>query len=183
MEPEFKKYLGDKKDYIALIKVSSKDYAKTNIKLVKYLTEEKKIPGVYITLNKPFSTIKKIFEKEGVDTRIIIFIDAVTKLTKFEVEKTKECLYIGSPEKMSDISIAMDQAVKALPGKNKFIFFDSLSTLLLYNNPLSVGRFIHFLSTKIRFWGVEGIIISLKRDKDKALIDQLSQFCDIEMNM
>ncbi|MBS3145669.1 hypothetical protein J4414_02605 [Candidatus Woesearchaeota archaeon] len=179
----YKKKLGDKKNYVALVEVNSKNYEKTNMGLIKYFTEEENIPGVYVTLNKPFDHVKKRLSDNGVDTTVIIFIDAVTKLANGSVEKTEDCLFIGSPEKMSDISIAMDQAVNALPGKEKFIFFDSLSILLLYNQPITVARFIHFLSNKIRLWGVKGIIISLRKKKDKELINELLQFCDIEMNI
>jgi hypothetical protein len=31
----------------------------------------------------------------------------------------------------------------------------------------------------MRVWKVKGIIISLERDADKELIEELSQFCDV----
>lgn len=176
---DFDKEVKNLKEFIVLATVSAKNYQKTNIELVKHLTKKKKIPGVYVTLNKSFSAMKSIFEKAKVDTRMIIFIDAVTKTAGGKIAKTKNCLFIGNPENLSDISIAMDQAVRALPGKEKFLFFDSLSTLLLYNNVETVVRFIHFLSGKMRVWKVKGIIISLERKADKELIEELSQFCDV----
>ncbi len=179
---DFDKEVKNLKEFIALATVSAEEYQKTNIQLVKHLTKEKNIPGVYVTLNKPFDIMKNILEKGGVDTRMIIFIDAVTKTASGNVSKTKNCLFIGNPENLSDISVAMDQAVRALPGKEKFLFFDSLSTLLLYNSVGTVARFIHFLAGKMRVWKVKGIIISLERDADKELIEELSQFCDVVMD-
>lgn len=176
---EFDREVKDLKEFIALATVSAKDYQKTNIQLVKHLTKKKNIPGVYVTLNKPFVTMKSVLEKNGVDTKMIIFIDAVTKTAGGKITKTKNCLFIGNPENLSDVSVAMDQAVRALPGKEKFLFFDSLSTLLVYNSVQTVARFIHFLAGKMRVWKVKGIIISLERDADKDLIDELSQFCDV----
>ena len=123
-----------------------------------------------------------MFVKIGIDTRMIIFIDAVTKTAGGEIEKKKECLFIGNPEKLSDISVAMDQAVTAIAGKEKFLFFDSLSTLLLYNKPLTVARFIHFLAGKMRVWKVKGIIISLEKESDKELIEELMQVCDVKID-
>ena len=72
----------------------------------------------------------------------------------------------------------MDQAVRAVPGKEKFLFFDSLNTLLIYNAVGTVARFIHFLATKMRVWGVKGIIISLQKESNKELIDEIEQLCD-----
>ncbi|QQG38706.1 MAG: hypothetical protein HYS32_03835 [Candidatus Woesearchaeota archaeon] len=180
---KFKENIKDLEEYIALVTVDSEYYQDTNLNLVKHLVEEQNIPGVYVTLNKPYKTVEKLFTKNGIDLRLIIFIDAVTRTAGSKVEKTDKCLFIGSPEKMSDISIAMDQAVKSLPGKDKFVFFDSLSTLLLYNNPITVARFIHFLTNKIRMWGVKGVVISLQKEKDKDLIDELSQFCDFVLDV
>lgn len=176
---EFEKKLGSLKEYIALATVSASSYDKTNMKLIKHLTSEEKTPGVYITLNKPYTTLSALFKKNKIDERMVIFVDAVTKLSGMEIKKTKGCLFVGSPEKLSDISIAMDQAVRAVPTKQKFVFFDSLSTLLLYNNAETVARFIHFLAGKMRAWKVKGIIISLEKNKNEDLINKLSQLCDV----
>jgi len=167
---------------VVLATVSAKNYQKTNNKLIKYLTQKVNIPGVYVTLNKPYETVSNIFNKEKIDTRLIIFIDAITKTTHEKIKKTKNCLFIGTPENLSDISISMDQAVTSLPGKEKFLFFDSLSTLLIYNDVTTVARFIHFLSGKMRAWKVTGIIISLQKKGNEDLINELLQFCDIRLD-
>lgn len=178
---DFKEKLQDLKEYVALATVDSKDYQKTNIKIIRHLTNEQNIPGVYVTLNRPYETMNKVLKGKGVDTKMVIFIDAVTKIVGGNVKKKGNCLYIGSPEKLSDISIAMDQAVRSLP-QEKFVFFDSLSILLLYNNPKMVAKFVHFLSGKMRVWHVRGIIISLRKEEDKKLIKELMQFCDVELD-
>ncbi len=179
---EFENKVKDLKQYIALATVDPKNYQKTNLEIIKHLTGEKNIPGVYITLNKPFETMQGIFKKSKIDTNLIIFIDAVTKTAGGKTEKTDKCLFIGSPENLSDISMAMDQAIRSLPSKERFVFFDSLSTLLLYNEVETVARFIHFLSGKMRVWKVEAVIVSLRKEKDKELIDELTQFCDVKFD-
>lgn len=179
IKEEFKEKLKDLKQYVALATVGAKHYQKTNLEIIRHLINNENIPGVYVTLNKPFETMESILEKEKIDTKMIIFIDAVTKTAGGKIEKTEKCLFIGAPDNLSDISIAMDQAVRALPSKNKFVFFDSLSTLLIYNDISTVARFIHFLAGKMRVWKVKGIIVSLRKEKDKELINELTQFCDV----
>ncbi|HLC72188.1 MAG TPA: hypothetical protein VJH37_01235 [Candidatus Nanoarchaeia archaeon] len=179
----FEKSLSGVEEYVALATVDAEHYQQTNIDLVKFLTEVDETPGVYVTLNKPFSTMEDLFKKNSVNTDMIIFIDAVTRTTGGSTEKTNKCLFIGSPENLSDVSLAMDQAVRAIPGEKKFLFFDSLSTLLIYNKPITVAKFIHFLSGKMRMWRVKGIIISLEKESDKELLSELSQFCDIRLDL
>ncbi len=165
-------------EYIALVLVDAKSYQQKTIDIIKRLTEEENTPGVYVTLNKPFQTTQRILGDAGVDTRKIIFIDGITQTAGGKISKTHNCLYIGSPEKLNDIGMAIDQAVRSIPSKNKFVFFDSLSTLLLYNRSGTVGRFSHFLTGKMRIWKVKGVIISLEKESDQVLINELTQFCD-----
>lgn len=179
IKEELKEKLKDLKQYVALATIDAKRYQKTNLEIIRHLIDTENIPGVYVTLNKPFETMESILKKEKIDTGMIIFIDAVTKTAGGKVEKTDKCLYIGAPDNLSDISIAMDQAVRALPSKGRFVFFDSLSTLMVYNNVSTVARFIHFLAGKMRVWKVKGIIVSLRKEKDQELIDELMQFCDV----
>ena len=170
--------LANLKDYIALVLVDAENYQKKSVELIKEFTEKENIPGVYVTLNKPFSTMQRILEDAGVDTRKIIFIDSITKTAGGRITKTHNCLFIGSPDNLNDIALALDQAVKSVPSEDKFVFFDSLSTLLLYNKSGTVGRFSHFLTGKMRIWKVKGIIISLEKESDPVLINELTQFCD-----
>jgi len=182
IKEEFNEKLKDLKQYVALATIDAKNYHKTNLKIIKHLIDSENIPGVYVTLNKPFENMEGTLKREKIDTKMIIFIDAVTKTAGGKVEKTDKCLYIGAPDNLSDISIAMDQAVRALPSKNRFVFFDSLSTLLVYNDVSTVARFIHFLAGKMRVWKVKGIIVSLRKEKDQELINELMQFCDVTLN-
>jgi len=175
----FQKEVKNLKDYVVLIIVDAKKYQKTNLELIKFLVNEKKVPGVYVTLNKPYETISRTLQNDNVDTRLIIFIDAVTT---GQIGKKKNCLYIGSPEKLSDISVAMDQAVKALP-KEKFVFFDSINTLAIFNKPITVARFVHFLTEKMRQWKIKGIIISLEKGIDEVLINELTSLADSRIDI
>src|SRR3989344_2437576 len=125
-ESELKK-IKDMSNSVIIATVNSKRYQKTNIELIAYLTEKIKIPGVYVTLNKPYATIKELLIKEKVDTKLIIFIDGITKTTGGDIKRTEECLFIGTPENLSDISLAMDQAVNSLQQKDRFLFFDRIN--------------------------------------------------------
>ena len=170
------------KEYVALAVVNAGKYKSTNMSIIKNLVDQD-TPGVYVSLNLPYNTIKKNFSAKKIDTSKIIFIDAITKTAGGKIEKKKDCLFIGSPKNLSDISVSMDQAIMAIPTKDKFLFFDSLSTLLLYNDVKVVAKFVHFLSGKMRVWKVKGIIISLRRKEDKDLIDELETFCDVKLDL
>lgn len=178
LKETFKKEVKSLKDYILLITVDAKSYQKTAIDVVKFLSEQN-IPGVYVTLNKPYEIIQRALANNGVDTRLIIFIDAASRT---DAKKIENCLYIGSLEKLSDLSVAMDQAVKALP-EDRFLIFDSLNTLAIFNKPATMARFVHFLTGKMREWKTKGIIITLEKETEPALLDELTQFSDARVDL
>ncbi len=62
--------------------------------------------------------------------------------------------------------------------ENKFLFLDSLSTLLMYNKPEIVAQFAHFLVTRLRRVGLIGIIISIEKQIDEKLLYLLVEICD-----
>ena len=178
LKAKFKKGVKGLEDYIVLVTVDPNAYQKSNLEIISLLVKDQKTPGVYVTLNKPFNVMQRLLKQNRIDDRFIIFIDGITK-----VEENKNCLFIGSPEKLSDISIAMDQAVSALPTKEKFIFFDSINTLQVFNKPGTVARFVYFLASKIRGWKIKGVIISIRKNVDESLTNELTQFCDARIDL
>lgn len=177
----FRKEVSSLKDYILLLTVDARGYQDNVTDTLRFLINEQHVPGVYVTLNKPYEVIQRNLQNNNIDSRLVIFIDATSRADG--VKKTENCLTIGSPEKLSDISVAMDQAVKALPTDDKFLVFDSINTLSIFNKPVTVARFIHFLVGKIREWKIKGIIVTLEKETERSLLDELTQFSDFRVDL
>lgn len=172
-----------KKPGIILAVASARDYNEANIDFLKFLIYSKNEPGVYLTFNKPFDTMKYILEQENIDPRMIIFIDAITLPSGGKAQDSERCLYLDDLRNLSDLAVIIDEAIDAIPFDNKFLFLDSLSTLLLYNNTGSVAKFVHFLTGKLRSWNLDGIFLSLELESDAEFIEQLTLFCDKRVNL
>ncbi len=181
LKESFKKEIKSLQDYIILLAVDAKNYQKTSIDVLKFLVSDQHIPGVYVTLNKPYEIMLRNLLSSNIDPRLVIFIDATSR--QEGAKKVENCLYIGNPEKLSDLSVAMDQAIKALPTEKKFLIFDSLNTLAIFNKPATVARFIYFLTSKMREWKIMGIILTLEKETDMSLMDELTQFADARINI
>lgn len=171
----------EKEGGIVLVLAKAENYTKAVLKLIEHAVNIKKEPGVYVTLNKPYASMKKLLENK-VDLRMLIFIDVFTQLAGGKLEKSEGVLFLNNAEDLTGLSIALDQAVKSIPTKQKFVFFDSLSTLLIYNKSGSVTKFIHFLTCKMRLWEINGIFISLDEEDDQV-ISKLKMFCDRIMHL
>ncbi len=162
---------------IALILVSTDAYAQTNIRILDIFVNKRKMPGIYITVNKPYKTIVPYLEQKGINTKKLFFIDLITSEISEATEKIDNCLFMESPKSLTDLSIALSEAVKSMPG-DKFIFLDTLSTLLVYNQLTTVTKFAHFLTSKMRQWDINGLLVSMEKETDPNLQAQLAQFCD-----
>lgn len=173
-----KKESGDLDDFLVVVTSSAKGYSKTSAGVIKYF-QKQKIPGIYVTLNKPYDIIERSLKKGGIDTRLIIFIDGATQ--KKQSERVGSTLFVGSPEKLSDISVAIDQSAKSLPSP-RFLFFDSIDSLLVFNNAPTVGRFLHYLSAKIRELKLKGVVISLNSKSNQEILDELTQLSDLRID-
>jgi len=164
---------------ITMVITKAEDYLDLNTDILGELTKESQ-PGVYVTVNKPYSGIVEILDESGVNTDNILFVDAISKETGRGEEDEENVLYMDSPEDLTGLSIVIQEAVESMGDTDKFVFLDSLTTLTIYNETDTVSKFGHYLTGKMRSWdGVEGVIVSLaKEEVEDELIDQMSQFCD-----
>mgnify|MGYP001605979500 CR=1 FL=1 len=166
-----------KKGEIVLVTTSSTKYAATNIEILKYYLNDLNSYGIYVTVNTPSAILLKSLVQKGVNTENLFVIDAITPGSS-EMQRSGNVVFVGSPSALTDISISADSAVKSIAKKDKFLFLDSISTLVLYNESESVTKFAHFLINKMKEWGISGAIISLEKETDEKMLSQLSQFCD-----
>lgn len=167
----------EEKDVILVITPSDElENVKGNI--IRYTNDEFDTKKVYVTIAKPYNTITNILEDKGIDTNQIFFIDCITKTTADSVSEAENCVFMN-PQALTDISIALTQAVEGIgKDKERFLFLDTLSTLMIYNNDKVVGKFAHSVVNKIRDWGIKSVMLTLEKETDDDVISQVEQFCD-----
>ena len=164
---------------VVLFIIDAKKYHKIHPKVLRMIIEERCFAGIYITINKPYNTLIKYLKENGIDTKNIFFIDAISRVVGGTIKMTKDCLYIPSPTQLTDLAIAMTQALESMKHKeNKFIFLDSLSTLLIYNSFEVTSKFVHFIITRLRVFGLVGLIISIEKQIDERMLNILIEMCD-----
>lgn len=176
--PTIQPYLKDiEKNEIVLIVVPGVQLPQIEKDFVKYASQ-KGYYIIYVTANKPYTTMSNIFRKEGIDLDKIFFIDLVTNLVGMDLKRAGNCVFCP-PQALTNLSITIQGVVENLPkDSNKMLFLDSISTLLLYNESTIVTRFAHALITKLREWKVKGTILTLEEEADKKVISQITSFAD-----
>ncbi|MDO8622885.1 MAG: hypothetical protein Q7R52_01460 [archaeon] len=166
-----------KKGEVILLIVSAQKYLSVSMDVLKHYCNTEKNLCVYVSVNKPYTTLMNLIKKEKINSDKLFVIDAITP-TSSQSKGAENVIFTGSPRGLTDISISASSAIKNLPKGDRMLFFDSLSTLLIYNDVGSVTKFAHFLINKMKEWNITGVIISLEKETDAKLSSQLSQFVD-----
>jgi hypothetical protein len=158
---------------VVLVSLDPVSYQQGVMDALKYFSERFGM-GLYITLNKPCTTLQGFFAKGGVPPKRIVFLDSITKTTE---RQTESCVYLGRMRELTDLCIALAKLISERP-EFKFVLLDSVSTLLIYNDTKSVARFCHSVTEKVRSLGLPAALILVEVGEGKDVVAQLAQFCD-----
>ena len=164
--------------YVVLLILNVQQYYEGILEVLKILCNEEKSPGIYITVNRPYGTLKELLRDRGIDTAKLFFIDAISQTVTQPKLVNHHVIYLPNPQSLTDMSLAMNAAAESIPGKTRFLFMDSLSTLLIYNETQTVAKFAHFLTVKMRSLNIKGVFIALRQMLDEELIFEVAQYCD-----
>lgn len=148
-----------------------------NTEIVTHYTAQGGI-CVYVNVSKPYTTLEHRFEKAGADTDNIFYIDCATSLAGADVGRAGNVIF-RNPAELTNISLTIENALESLPGgRDRVLLFDTLSTLMLYNDDRMVSKFAHSLMTRLRNWEAKSIILTVSEETDPRIMSQLRQFAD-----
>lgn len=160
---------------LVLLLTDVEKYAAVNAEVIKSLTDAG-YKGIYVTINRPCVSVSKMLQNKGVNLENLYFVDCVTTLVAGETKRDDRCIYV-EPTNLTAISIAINEMIQAAQGE-KFLFFDSLTTLLIYNELGSVEKFSHFIMNRLRVFNLKGVLFSLESDIDPKMLGTFSKLCD-----
>lgn len=134
---------------------------------------------VVITTNFPYSILAKLYGEQGIDMTRVSFIDAVTRNSIGSAENIPGVVrFINNPANLTDMGIAVTEALKDHSGKKVCILYDSISTMLIYLSSPNISKFIHFVTNKLRLMDISGVFLAVEKGLDPMLMTQLTTFVD-----
>lgn len=136
---------------------------------------------LYVSLNRLYNPLKRKMQMDKIDVSKFTFIDCVTKTAVAQPEEHDDCTYVTAPNALTELSISITKSIQ----KNypDMVLFDSLSTLLIYENPMIISQFIHSLTNKMNSFGVNIAFTILEGDKEQALIKDMNMFLEKVVNV
>ena len=158
---------------VVLLSVNPLGYQEGVRSALKYF-RERFGTGLYIALNKPYAVLEAAFEKDGLTRGNLVYLDSITNTAEC---RTESCHFLGRMRELTDLGIAFAKMIAE--NEVKFVFVDSVSTLLIYNDAKSVARFFHSVTEKLRNMNLPAALVLVEMDEGKDVAAQLAQFCDV----
>ncbi|PIN85312.1 MAG: hypothetical protein COV47_02840 [Candidatus Diapherotrites archaeon CG11_big_fil_rev_8_21_14_0_20_37_9] len=160
---------------LTMLVIPNKDYGKGMTLLARKISRDyNKI--VYVNLNELYDNLVNRLRKENIDPKKFYFIDAVTMASVKDFTKHGNCSFVSSPNSLVELSLAISRALTN--EKPQALIFDSISTLLIYENETTVTKFIHSLIGKIKAMSVTAFFTALEGDSQTEAIKDLTMFVD-----
>jgi len=162
-------------DFIILVETSAENASEVTLAAVKALTETND-HGIIISANRPYMNLLNNYERNNINTSKVHILDLISKNLNADTS-TKNVMFMENASSLTDISLSVNNYIKKLNGK-KFIFIDSITTMLIHNEPYVFARFIHSILTKMRINGIGGLMISLTDKTNREVRAEIAQLCD-----
>jgi len=127
----------------------------------------------YVTVSKTFDYLSKVF-KEGTRNGNIKFIDCISRAAGITDIPTN-CIFIESPVMLEKLLLEILNNFKGMKRElDKYIIIDSLSALMIYNDPEIIREFISLVMNKSRAENIHVVTILVEEEMDSNKLIQIN---------
>jgi hypothetical protein len=166
-----------------LISSKSEDHTRVVSKTLDIFVNQHGMGGVYISVSRPYESIASAMKATNIPSNDIYFIDCISQMAgkgqRGGGDENVVC--VENPSSLEEISMYLDRMLSKVQKPKKFLFLDSLTSLLIFITDKSVKEFTHFLINKIRLENIAGIILSIEKKEAEDLVKTLTPMCDAEI--
>ncbi|UCH71788.1 MAG: hypothetical protein JSW62_05155 [Thermoplasmatales archaeon] len=162
-------------DYIIILETNADSSFEMSMASIRFLADKNDF-GIIVSVNRPYKNLVSMYEKNDIDISKMFVLDCVSKSLNGEME-ADNVVFIENVSALTDISLSVNNYLNSAEGK-KFVFFDSITTMLIHNKPYVFARFVHSILTKMRLNGVGGLLVSLQDKTNREIRAEIAQLCD-----
>lgn len=162
---------------IVIVSVKSEDHMVVVSSLLRLLLIDRKQRGVYLSISIPSEQIIKLLDKDNLPSENLSFIDCISPMTGRIPEEKGLTVFVENPSSLEEVGMYSDKLLMKTPVP-KFVFIDSISSLLIYNTDKAVREFVHFMINKMRLDNTGGVILSTEKKEAEELVKTLVPMCD-----
>lgn len=132
--------------------------------LFEYMHSRPEDAWIYVTITRPYETVIKQFGDFS-DSKNIKFIDCISRAAGIS-KVDPNCIFIESPTMLEKLDLEIINIFKEVVDEDtkKYLIIDSLSTLIIYNDPEIVTEFFYHLANKTRTRNIHIISLAIEEE-------------------
>ena len=161
---------------IALVETGEEMLGQVGLISIKSLTDSG-FSVLLLSASRPYQNLSSIYKAKGVDLSRLYCIDCISKSHDSGVQDSDNVRYLANVSDLTEMLLAINGFLSRMKGK-KFMFIDSVSTMLIYNRPDTLAKFIHITLTKLRLSGTSAVLIAVDGQTNKEVRAEIVQLCD-----
>ena len=161
---------------IVLIETTAEKILKVNLAIVKWLSG-KNYTQIILSTSRPCQNLLSLYRKNGIDISKLLILCTCCQEKEGKKQENNKVIHISGNSSLTEMSLTLSKCLESIKAQ-KFIFIDSINTLLIHNEPKTLAKFIHSILTKMRTNNVSGLLISLEAETDKEVRAEIAQLCD-----
>jgi len=127
----------------------------------------------FVTVSKTFDYFAKTF-KESTRQPNIKFIDCISRAAGIS-DNSNNCIFLESPVMLENLILEIINNFKSQKrDMDKYIVIDSLSALMIYNDPEIIREFISLVMNRSRAENIHVVSILVEEEMDSNKLIQLN---------
>jgi len=139
------------------------NYAELVQALFERIRDNPEEAWVYLTVTKPYDNLTKEFEYLR-HSKNVKFIDCVSRAAGLSRDN-QDCIFVESPTMLEKISLEIMNLFKeADENAKKYLVIDSLSNLIIYNDPDIVTEFFYNIINRTRARDIHTISLAIEEE-------------------
>jgi len=132
---------------------------------------------VYVSVTKPYNLLVKQYEAIQM-AKNIRFIDCVSRVSGIS-DSSENCVYLESPSMLEKLSLEIINIFKEVsPETKKYLVIDSISNLIVYNDPEIVREFFYHIINRTRARDIHTISLAVEEEGLEGQINRLMYLND-----
>lgn len=154
-----------------LLSIGAADYSAQVLGVMKSVLLRKKGDAVYVTFNRSVYSLSELFKSIEDCKNRLLFLDAVSLNSGERGAELENAFFIPFPGDLTGLMIVLSRTFKM--HDFKFLFLDSVPSVLIYNDEKTTTRFIYALSSLCKQHSVNLVLLS-SSDLSASLTSSLS---------
>ncbi len=166
---------------IILLEATPEDMLKAKMAAAKVLSGAG-YGGIAFAINRTWKDLLSDFALSGVKTGSLFIIDCVSKRFARARPSGGNIRYVKDLTQLSSLSIIITEKLRMMEGR-KFLLVDSLSIMLMHNDPESTARFLYAALMSTRVNGAVGVVVTHDSEIDRKIFGMLVELSDRQVRL